>query len=96
MRHTKHAVHGIADYNQAALDLIRRGGRDVALAIAQGQLFGLFFERYRGDRVRVVVVNLDRQRIVTLHIRRGIENERVYDVQPIVQPKARGIMRWWR
>ncbi len=57
---------------------------------------GLFFKPYRGDRVRVAVVNLDRQRYVTLNIRRGIENERVYDVQPIVLPKARAIMRWWR
>lgn len=95
-RHMKHAHAGIADYNQAAMDLIRRGGRDVALAMAQGQLLGLFFEPYKGDRVRVAVVNLERGRIVTLHIRRGIENERIYDVQPIVQPKARGIMRWWR
>jgi hypothetical protein len=95
-RHMKHAHSGITDYNQAALDLIRRGGREVALAMAQGQLLALFFTPYKGDRVRVAVVNLDRARIVTLHIRRGIENERVYDVQPIPQPKARGIMRWWR
>jgi hypothetical protein len=86
---------GVKDYNQKVFDLIRRGGREIALAVSRGQLMGLFFEPYGQDKVRVAVVNLERLSIVTLHIRNRLENLRVYEVQPIVQPGGRKISKGW-
>jgi hypothetical protein len=94
----KHARYwgGVAAYNQAAIDRIRRADRDVYLAVEQGTLKALFVEPYtsrRGPRkFRVTIMAVDSKRLVSQHIREALENDR-YDVQPIKLP-GRGIMKW--
>lgn len=91
--HVKHAVRGIEDYNRSAFELIRgrQVRRKIALAMRDGQVCGVFFTPYK-DRYRVAVVNLERLTLITHHIRDRIE-ARVYEVQPIVQPKSEKIVK---
>lgn len=91
--HVKHAVRGIEDYNRAAFELIRgrQIKREIALAMRDGHVCGVFFAPYK-DRYRVAVVNLERLTLITQHIRDRIE-ARVYEVQPIVQPKSERIVK---
>lgn len=94
-RHLKHARGGVAEYNQMALDTIRRAGRDIALAMLKnGQLAAVFaapYENRRGaqdTRLRVTVVNLERLSIVTHHVRSRLGSPS-YAIDPIVQPAGR-------
>jgi hypothetical protein len=95
---TKHgaAFGGMADYNQAALDRIGRGNRDVYLVVDQGALKALFVEPYTSakgkPRYAVTIVVVQPNRLVTQHIRPTLDNAR-YDVPPIKLP-GRGIMKW--
>lgn len=103
-RHLKHARQGIAAYNQSALDTIRRGGRDIALALLRGgDVAAVFAAPYEGRaangdaRLRVTVVNLQRLSIVTHHVRSRLDSA-AYAIDPMVQPRGATVQRslaWW-
>lgn len=99
---TKHAQEwgGLADYNQAALDRIKSGNRDVYIAVEGGALKALFVEPFTNlkgkQRYAVTVVAVGGNRLATQHIRPKLDNAK-YDVPPIKLPGRgiiKGILRW--
>ncbi|MBC7954073.1 MAG: hypothetical protein H7Z12_19925 [Rhodospirillaceae bacterium] len=82
-------------YNAAAMDLIRRGDRDVYLSVRGGRLKALFVRPGASARksAEFAVVDVIGQDIETLHRRRGALSTPSDDVQAIKQP-ARGITKW--
>ncbi len=94
-RHLKHAHDGIEEYNARAIDLVRRGGRDIALSISHdGDLMALFFTPFGKGRMRVTVVNVSRQTLVTHHIRRTLDSS-AYAMTPVVQTRGREVRKRW-
>jgi hypothetical protein len=90
------ALWGSRDaYSAAAVDLIRRGDRDVYLSVRGGRLKALFVRpgAGRGRSAEFAVVDVVGQDIETLHRRRGALSTATDDVQAIKQP-ARGISKW--
>lgn len=86
-----------ADYNQSALDLIRRGDRDVYLSMRKGVLNATFVRQVRraddGDKgFMITAVDMEANKITTHHWREklGAKNDQV---PPHKQP-ARGIVKW--
>lgn len=92
--HGKALWGSLDSYNQAAIDLIRRGDRDVYLAIRGGRLKALFARPVPGRKSHdLVVVDVTAKDIETLHRRRGALSGAA-DVVPATLQPARGISKW--
>lgn len=84
----------LESYNSAAIDLIRRGDRDVYLSVRGGRLKALFARPVPGRNSHdLAVVDVTGQDIETLHRRRGALSGAADVVPAILQP-ARGISKW--
>ncbi|MEG9884441.1 MAG: hypothetical protein V6Z86_07475 [Hyphomicrobiales bacterium] len=86
-----------ADYNQSALDLIRRGDRDVYLSLRKGVLNATFIKRSwradNGDKGFIITaVDMKANKITTHHFREklGAKNDQV----PPHKQRARGVVKW--
>ncbi|SIS76998.1 hypothetical protein SAMN05421779_103540 [Insolitispirillum peregrinum] len=82
-------------YSAAAVNMIRRGKRDVYLSVRGGRLKAVFVEPYQGRKGpsnRMVVVDVAGQQIETMHKRSTLLNK-IDDVSVQVQ-SGRGIMKW--
>ena len=97
----KHStVLGIADYNQGAIDIIRRAGRDTCLSIRDGSLVASFARPHRrisskGKNVEgfiVTVVDLEDSKLLSHHFKEKLPawNDEV----PPVKQGGRGIAKW--
>lgn len=93
-------INDQADYNQAAVDNIRRAGRDVYLSVRNGSLTGSFVRSHRRisskgktiDGFIVTVVDLEGNRLLSHHFKEKLPQHQ--DEVPPVKQGGRGIMKW--
>lgn len=85
------------EYNQSAIDLIRRGDRDVYISMRRGALNATFVrpfvEKRRGKAGFIVtVVDLSENKLTSHHWREKLETKG--DEVPAQKQPGRGIMKW--
>lgn len=90
------SLNSLADFTNSAEDLIRRGDRDVYLAVRKGQLDAVFARKAKNSKGRdgylVTVVDVANRKIRSHHHKRTLSSSQD-EVQNVKQP-GRGIMKW--
>jgi hypothetical protein len=88
------ARYGSAEaYNAAAIDLIRRGDRDVFLSVRGNRLKMICTQSRPGKSSQLItVVDVEKNELETFHIRSGKLASNNDDVKPVKQP-GRGIIK---
>ena len=94
-KHGRRHWGSAAGYGQAAIDIIRRGDRDVHVSVRRGRMKALFTERRRKGAVSLVVVDVASNQIETLHIRSAKRLSSITDDVPAIKQPARGITKWF-
>lgn len=89
---------GLGAYNEKAVNVVRRGSRDIYISVNNGHLYGWFVEPpKKAGRKRsslVTIVDLTDNEIKTFHARGKLPSRRD-EVPPIKQKKGRGITKWF-
>ncbi len=82
------------EYNQFAIDLIRRANRDVYLAVRRGRLKALFVQERSRATAYIATVDVADNALETLHIRDTKRLSALADDVPAIKQPGRGIQKW--